>query len=62
MRGEGDAAEIQGGGYIPSQITVDLILSGKLDYTRMDPRSEYDLIRPLVWTIAHREPKDTTQA
>ncbi|KAL1408292.1 hypothetical protein Q8F55_005098 [Vanrija albida] len=46
----------------PSQQTVDLILSGKLDYMRMDPRSEHDLIRPLVWTIAHQEPKNNTQA
>ncbi|WOO77662.1 Meiotic coiled-coil protein 2 [Vanrija pseudolonga] len=48
--------------YHPSQQTVDLILSGKLDYMRMDPRSEHDLIRPLVWTIAHQEPKNNTQA
>lgn len=41
---------------------VDLILSGKLDYLRMDPRSEYDLIRPLVWTIAHQEPRSNAQA
>lgn len=41
---------------------VDLILSGKLDYLRLDPRSEYDLIRPLVWTIAHQEPRSNSQA
>lgn len=28
----------------------------------MDPRSEYDLIRPLVWTIAHQEPRSNSQA
>jgi hypothetical protein len=48
--------------YRPSQMTVELIMSGKLDYMRMDPRSEYDLIRPLVWTIAHQEPKSNSQA
>lgn len=48
--------------YTPSQMTVDLILSGKLDLLRMDPRSEYDIIRPLVWTIAHQEPKNNDQA
>lgn len=48
--------------YRPSQMIIDLILSGKLDYLRMDPRSEYDLIRPLVWTIAHQEPRSNSQA
>lgn len=43
-------------------MTVELILSGKLDYMRMDPRSEYNLIRPLVWIIAHQEPRSNAQA